>query len=269
MQEVIFSLDILLDETILLWDHTINNFDLHQRCKVEYFIKNTRRLQMPKYRLLQVPVQRSEETDPFIMPENMFFYIDTRFTKKQEQRIRLALMSITFYHRDYYDQLDNKGISDFAECANLYSKFNLSPVWSNDKYANGRAATHLLMDGLGSAISANGFKRTPNKAYIMYPIDPKTATFSIQAKNASDPEVNSLTVTVNPKFIDRNDINDAVVVGSLFHAWMHRLGYRHPASKYHGYFSVETAICVMVANGLIGTPRPPRSKFNVYHQFID
>ncbi len=59
-----------------------------------------------------------------------------------------------------------------------------------------------------------------------------TGKFSVRAVNASDPEKNSLSVTINPAFLDKTGISDAVRAGA-------------PAGKYTSYAIGEAGMCIM------------------------
>ncbi|MBP1990197.1 hypothetical protein [Paenibacillus eucommiae] len=87
------------------------------------------------------------------------------------------------------------------------------------------------MDGLTTMIAANGFGRA-SKAYVMNKVANGKDLFVVKATNASDPERNSLSVTINPKALDNTNVNNLTLTGSLTHAWLHREGYRHPVGKF-------------------------------------
>jgi hypothetical protein len=93
---------------------------------------------------------------------------------------------------------------------------------------------------------ANGFGRA-SRAQIMHPgssVPPK----AIRGINASNPDQNSLSITINQRTLIRNDLANATLRGSLLHAWIHRLGYRHPQGKYTSYMIDEAPMCLMRVN---------------------
>ncbi|WNS45718.1 hypothetical protein [Paenibacillus sp. MMS20-IR301] len=201
----------------------------------------------PVYNLLKIDVR--ETTIDEVMPTHLYFYVDSRFTPAQLSRIRLILMQAVFFWSDYYEQMDNKGTSDLAKNVNLYARFNLSPVAIDEKLANGRVATDVMMSIITQIFQSNGFQRA-GKSYIKYKIPAKGTKkhFTISAVDGGeDLEQATLTVTINPQSLDRKDLGDVTLTGSLFHAWLHRIGYRHPASKYTSYFMVEAALSIMRA----------------------
>ncbi|WP_261381667.1 hypothetical protein [Paenibacillus cremeus] len=148
----------------------------------------------------------------------------------------------------YYEdrELGNRR-SPLKICTVKYAKFNLNPVWFEDKIANANVAFDISMDGLTRMIIANGFGRA-SRALIMYPAKGTTPPKAIKSANASNPDKNSLSVTINPKTLSRSDLTDAILTGSLLHAWLHRLGYRHATGKYTNYYIGECAMCVMRSN---------------------
>ncbi|WP_337039194.1 hypothetical protein [Paenibacillus illinoisensis] len=138
------------------------------------------------------------------------------------------------FWRDHYQQVDEQGSSRYQSYVNKYAKFNLAPDWFEEKLANGRAVASVQMDGFTTQIAANGFNRTA-KAYIMY--EKSDSNFIVKGVNASNPETNSLSVTINATTISKTTIGTTNKVGALQHAWLHREGYRHPAGKYTSYFA--------------------------------
>lgn len=195
------------------------------------------------------------------MPPTMTFYVDTRFTTAQVMRLRQMISTLLVVWRQHQEQINDGEISSYAKCVNKYARFNLAPVWFSEKLANGRAAADVQMAGFTTQIQANGFNRAA-KAYIKYQ-EPTGQDFTIRGLNASNPETNSLTVTVNPRALSNAAVGTLMLAGSLFHAWLHRVGYRHPAGIYTSYFAGEASMCVMRDNKdkVPGTPASTYTKW--------
>lgn len=195
---------------------------------------------MNNIKVPEVPINES-------LPPFLNFYVDNRFTTVQRNRIRTLIVQALGQWRTHLVQLDESGRSRYQDCVNKYARFNLSPVWFDEKLANGAAAAAVQMDGLTTMFAANGFNRA-SKAYIKYEVPQAGNNFYIKGVNASDPESNSLTVTINPIGLDNEGITNLFLTGTLTHAWLHREGYRHPAGKFTSYFSGEASMCLMRGN---------------------
>lgn len=216
---------------------------------------------MATYRRITVSVPETPVSEP--LPDAMTFYVDTRFTTAQVSRIRSLIVQALNQWRTHFEQLDERGISNYQVCVNRYARFNLSPVWFDERLANGAAAAAVQMDGFTTMITANGFNRA-SKAYIMYEIPRSGEKLTIRGVNGSDPERNSLTVTINPRILDNTSVTNLIFTGALIHAWFHREGYRHPAGRYTGYFAGEAAMCVMRGN----QSKVPGQPDGVYTQYL-
>ncbi|NUU54871.1 hypothetical protein HP548_12365 [Paenibacillus taichungensis] len=211
------------------------------------------------YRKIQVSVPDAPVGEG--LPEFMTFYIDTRFTDLQVRRFQLLAGIVLASWDSHYSELANgEERSRYQECCNKYARFNLAPVWFEEKLANGSAAAAVQMDGFTTQITANGFGRSA-KAYIMYQ---KSGSSTIKGVNASDPEKSSLSVTINATDLAKTSVSDLFLAGSLQHAWLHREGYRHPAGKYTSYFAGEASMCLMRGN-LNKTSTPA----SFYTQWLD
>ncbi|MUT67984.1 hypothetical protein GOM71_18865 [Paenibacillus sp. NEAU-GSW1] len=179
------------------------------------------------------------------IPARMTFYVDTRFTAAQVSRIQVLAGLVLLNWDTHFTELnDGAARSRYQQCVNKYAKFNLAPVWFEGKLTNGAAAAAVQMDGFTTQIAANGFGQAA-KAYIMYQ---KSGSSTIKGVNASNPETNSLTVTINATDISKTSVTNQFLAGSLQHAWLHREGYRHPAGKYTNYFAGECSMCLMRNN---------------------
>lgn len=198
----------------------------------------------PEYRVITVTVPNAPTEEP--MPPTMTFYVDTRFTTAQVTRLREMIAGILAFWREHQEQINDGEISSYANCVNKYARFNLAPVWFTDRLANGRAAADVQMAGFITQIQANGFN-VAAKAYIKYQ-EPTGQNFTIKGLNGSNPETNSLSVTVNPRALSNTAVSTLMLTGSLHHAWLHREGYRHPAGRYTSYFAGESSMCIMRGN---------------------
>ncbi|HZG87731.1 hypothetical protein [Paenibacillus sp.] len=181
------------------------------------------------------------------LPTHLTFFVDSRFTTAQRNRITRLITGVMSQWARYYINRDNGVNSPLKQCTARYARFNLAPEWFEDKIANGNVAVDVMMDGLTRAFIANGFGRA-FRAQIMYPSPGTTPPKAIRGANASDPDRNSLSVIINPKTLSRIDLGDTTLIGSLLHAWLHRIGYRHPAELYTSYFIGEAAMCLMHGN---------------------
>ncbi|WP_028609694.1 hypothetical protein [Paenibacillus harenae] len=152
-------------------------------------------------------------------------------------------MAFFLWNEHHFSRAQDE-ISREQRCANKYARFNLAPVWFEEKIGNGAAAVDIMMNGFTTMFAANGFNRSA-KAFIKYEIPKAGQNFTVKATNGSNPETDSLTVTINPKSLDRTDLSNTALTGALWHAWMHRLGYRHPAGLYTSYFIGEFPMCLM------------------------
>ncbi|RUT43289.1 hypothetical protein EJP82_20850 [Paenibacillus anaericanus] len=211
------------------------------------------------YKKIQVSVPDAPVSE--VLPDRITFYVDNRFTTKQVNRIRQMIGVVLNNWRNHFDELNNGAHrSRYQNCVNKYARFNLAPVWFDEKLSNGSAAAGVQMDGFTTMIAVNGFDRAA-KAYIMYQ---KSGSSTIKGMNASNPEKASLSVTINATALDNTSVSTIFLGGSLQHAWLHREGYRHPIGKYISYFAGEASMCVMRGNNdKTSTPA------NTYTKWLD
>ncbi|HZG86857.1 hypothetical protein [Paenibacillus sp.] len=212
------------------------------------------------FRQITIPLPQAPGIeDP--LPANLTFFVDLRFTTTQRNRIQRLIANILGQWNRYYNDRENGVDSPLKRCVARYARFNLAPVWFEDKIANSNVAVDVMMEGLTRMFISNGFGRAA-RAQIMHPgssIPPK----AIKGANASNPNQNSLTVTINPRILSRTDVIDSTLAGSLLHAWMHRLGYRHPAGSYTSYMIGEAPMCLMRANAN-KSPGVPDSRYTAF-----
>ncbi|TYA10396.1 hypothetical protein FRY98_25360 [Paenibacillus faecis] len=199
------------------------------------------------------------------LPSTMRFGIDNRFSTAQRYRIQIMISGVLAFWNTHYTQRSSGARSSFQICANKYARFNLSPVWFTGRIANGAGAANVMMGGLTQQIVANGFNRAP-RALIRYQVPSSTIpNFTVKAVNGTRPDTVSLSVTINPRVLNRTDLPNQTLFGSLFHAWLHRQGYRHPTGVYTSYMAGEAAMCVM-RNNANKSPNVPDS---IYTTFLD
>lgn len=197
------------------------------------------------FRTITVPVPDAPVSEA--LPSGMTFRIDTRFTSAQVSRIIRMIRLVLLEWQEHQEQVNAGNRSAYQNCVNRYARFNLAPVWFEEKLGNGAAAAAVQMDGFTTQITANGFGRAAT-AFIMYQVPPSGSNFTIKGANASNPETNSLSITVNPRAISNTGVTDRVLAGSLQHAWLHREGYRHPTGIFTGYMAGEASMCIMRNN---------------------
>ena len=219
----------------------------------------------PNYNLFSLPLPQP----PGVMnlPENIYFYIDKRFTAAEVSRIKTIISGVLanwkFHLTQKWNGGTNTGVSSWAACVQTYAFNGLKPYWQNAPVPNGQTALNIAMDEFTQLFRDNGFRRSAPAIIdyrIPYPITSSTI-FGAQAYRRTRVP---LSITVNPKQIDRMDISNGALEGSLVHAWLHRVGYTHPPNTYTTYFSGEAAMCYM--RGYAPKTDLPDS---IYTQFFD
>lgn len=196
------------------------------------------------------------------LPPAIFFEVDNRFTAAEKQIIRSVIGSFLFSWNAHYVQTATDGQSDLAACSEMYAELNLAPVWASLELkqqigTSGEIALEVAMDAITQAFRDNGNMTAPT-ARIEY----STKRGTILGLDGSSQFNIALTVTVNPNALDTTLTN---LSGSLFHAWMHRVGYRHPGPVYTTYLIGEAPMCLM-RNNQMKVPGQPDS---VYTQYFD
>ncbi|USL45888.1 hypothetical protein [Priestia megaterium] len=219
----------------------------------------------PTYIEIAIPVPQPEGVTN--LPANIYFQIDTRFTAAQQQQIRSAISGLLFHWFTHLTEKwnggTNNGTSQLAACTNTYATHNLQPVWyQGPPISNGLEATNLAMDQFTQLIRDNGF-RLSSPARIDYQIPSPVTSSTIRGETAFRQTRVPLSFIINPIQLDRVDINDIQLVGSMFHAWLHRAGFFDP--KTSSYFIAEAPMCLM-RGFQPKTPVPPDS---FYIQFFD
>ncbi|WP_033580883.1 hypothetical protein [Priestia aryabhattai] len=218
----------------------------------------------PTYTRFALPLPQPPGQPP--LPPFIYFDIDTRFTPTQAFRIKTIIADVVSQWKAHLTQKWNgglnNGVSLWAACAQTYAFNGLKPVWQLTPVPNGLTALNEAMDLLTQRFIENGFGGVVAKVDYQIPIPVTSST--ILGKTAFRRNNVPLSITVNPIQIDRGDLTNGALEGSLVHAWLHRLGYTHPANTYTTYFSGEAAMCYM--RGFAPKTAIPDS---VYTQFFD
>ncbi|EFZ2114146.1 hypothetical protein BOY45_004077 [Shigella flexneri] len=219
----------------------------------------------PTYTEIQIPVPVPDGITN--LPQFIYFEVDNRFTAAQRQRIRNAISGVLIVWFIHHDQKwnggANNGVSELAACANSYAINNLQPVWyQGPPISNGQVATNVAMDQFTQLIRDNGF-RISLPAKIDYCIPIPLTSSTIRGETAFTQTGVTLSFVINPTQLDRIDVNDLTLTGSIIHAWLHRAGFQHP--KTPSYFIAEVPMCVM--RGL--QPKQSSVPDSAFIQFFD
>lgn len=201
------------------------------------------------------------------LPPFIYFDIDTRFTPTEVSRIKTIIASVlSQWHAHLVQKWNgglNNGVSAWATCAQTYAFNRLRPVWQLTPVPNGLTALNEAMDLFTQRFIENGFGGVVAK--INYHIPTQITSSTIRTQTAFRRNNVPLSITVNPTQIDRGDISNGALGGSLVHAWLHRVGYTHPPNTYTTYFSGEAAMCYMRGY----QPKNPNVPDPVFTQFFD
>ncbi|WP_160203496.1 hypothetical protein [Priestia megaterium] len=181
------------------------------------------------------------------LPPNIYFDLDNRFNLAQEQEIRDAIGGLLFHWSIHMGQKwnggTNDGISQMASCNNTYATRNLRPAWYiGTPIPNGLVATNVAMDQFTQLIRDNGFHLAP-RAKIFSNIPFPTTSSLIYGLTSSKKANVPLSFIINPAQLDNPQIGIGILIGSMFHAWLHRAGFFHPNTT--SYFITECPMCVM------------------------
>ncbi|RAS91842.1 hypothetical protein A3863_04520 (plasmid) [Priestia endophytica] len=177
------------------------------------------------------------------LPPLIYFDLDNRFNATQEQDIKNAIALVLFNWSNHLTQKWNgglnNGVSDLAACTNTYATQNLRPTWySGTPISNGRRATDVAMDQFTEMIKDNGFRRSPRARIFATPLPNYVIVFGLTAFYQNRVP---LSFIVDP--IQLRDPGVGFDLGSMFHAWLHRAGFRDPNTT--SYFATECAMCAM------------------------
>lgn len=219
----------------------------------------------PTYIRFALPLPQPPGQPP--LPPFIYFDIDTRFTPSEVGRIKTIISNVLGNWKLHLTQKWNgglnNGVSLWAACAQTYAFKGLRPVWQFTPVPNGLTALNESMDLFTQRFIENGFEGIVGK--IDYHIPTPNTSSTIRGRTAFRRNNVPLSITVNPIQIDRGDISNGVLEGSLVHAWLHRVGYSHPPNIYTTYFSGEAPMCYM--RGF--APKTPVVPDSAYTQFFD
>ncbi|PFK67437.1 hypothetical protein COJ21_24065 [Priestia megaterium] len=196
------------------------------------------------------------------LPDYIYFQISNKFTDKQEQRIKDGITSVLAVWKKHHDEKwnggTNTGTSKLALCIKPYATKNLKSKWNKSSFPNNSiAATNLVMNRFTQLIRDNGFGKSPPAI-----IDLRSST-TIYAPVGKTKRRVPLSLQINPKQLDSAALTDLNLTGSIFHAWLHRAGWRDP--KTTSYFISECPMCIM--RNL--KPKNPDVRDSSYYKFFD
>lgn len=214
---------------------------------------------VPTYKRIQIELLQPPGVPP--LPPFLFFDMDTRLN---EARVREVILVLIGFWNQHYIETSIDGTSDWAACTQEYATRNLTPVWIDkeraDLITDGETALEFAMDTLTSFFIQNGTWNAP-VAKIDY-LNPASGSTMI-SKNGNKQFHVPLDVSMNPEQLESQA--NRTLAGSLIHAWMHRMGYRHPEGRYTSYLIGEAPMCLM--RGFQDkVPGQPDSEFT---QFFD
>ncbi|MEM5003275.1 hypothetical protein [Priestia megaterium] len=204
------------------------------------------------------------------LPPNVYFDVSNLFTAAQKQKIRDSISGTMFnwflHMSQKWNGGLNNGLSQMAACTNTYAAQNLKPIWYfGTPITNGRQATELAMDQFTQMIKDNGFRQSP-RSRIDWTYIPNIGSFIITTMHATTafiPIRVPLSATVNAYQLDQPNVTLGPLIGSMFHAWLHRAGFTDP--KTTSYFISECPMCVMRGY----QPKSPLLPDNLFYQFFD
>jgi len=219
----------------------------------------------PTYTRFALPLPQPPGQPP--LPPFIYFDIDTRFTPTQAFRIKTIIADVVgnwwLHHTQKWNGGLNNGISFWANCAQMNAFNRLKPVWQVTPVPDGLNALNEAMDILTQRFIENGFGGIVAK--VDYQVPPFNISSTIRGQTAFRRNNVPLSITINPNQIDRGDISNGALGGSLIHAWLHRLGYNHPLNTYTTYFNAEAAMCYMRGY----QPKTPGFPDSIFTQFFD
>jgi hypothetical protein len=199
---------------------------------------------MPTYNRIEIPLPAPPENPP--LPPSIFFDIDTCFSTQETTRIRnLILLNISTWNRHFVQKQNSPYLSQLAECCQKYAINGLTPLWSRKlRITSETEGANLAMNMLTLRFIENGTGEV-EAAKIRYRLPNPEEQFHIIRKTTIRKHEVSLNVTINPQVIDNLTISNLTLIGSLLHAWLHRVGFDHPESVYTSYLIGELPMCVM------------------------
>ncbi len=180
------------------------------------------------------------------LPPFIYFDLDTRFTSAQTIRIRNLIVGVINTWLQHFQQKETcPYLSRFSSCAQKYALHGLTPLWSDGPpVTSGIEAANLAMNALTQRFIENGADQA-NASRINCRPPERGEHYSIRAETSEWEYGVSLSVTINPQVLDNPVVANLSLIGSMFHAWLHRMGFEHPATIYTTYFIGEAPMCIM------------------------
>lgn len=203
------------------------------------------------------------------LPANIFFDVSNLFTEAQKIKIKDSISGTLFnwflHMSQKWNGGANNGLSQLASCTNTYATRNLRPIWYQGvAITNGRKATEVAMDQFTQLIKDNGFRQSPRARidWVFIPNVPFIFT-TMRANTVSTQTKVPINVTVNAYQLEQPGLGLGLLIGSMFHAWLHRAGFQDP--KITSYFISECPMCAMRGY----QPKNPLIPDSAYYQLFD
>ncbi|MGN7233888.1 hypothetical protein ACTHQ0_29510 [Priestia megaterium] len=218
---------------------------------------------IPPYTEMAIPVPQPPGITG--LPPNVYFDVSTRFNATQKQKITDSINGVLFnwylHMTQKWNGGANNGLSQLASCTNTYATKNLRPLWYRGvAITNGRKATEVAMDQFTQIIKDNGFRKSP-KARIDWTYNRGITT--MRANTAIGQTRVPVNIIVNAYQLDQSNVTTGLLLGSMFHAWLHRAGFTDP--KTTSYFISECPMCAMRGYQV----KNPALPDNSFYQFFD
>lgn len=175
-----------------------------------------------EYKRIEIVLPKPPGVPP--LPPHIYVDMETRLA---ENRVRSAITNLLSLWDDHYFEKAAVGYSEWSRCAAKYSTKNLTPVWIDkdrkSMITDGMKAFDFAMDTFTSFLIQNGTWNAPI-AKVSYL--PESSCSNMIGEDGNKQFHLPLDVKVNNRFL--NSQSDLILAASLCHAWMHRMGYRHP-----------------------------------------
>ncbi|WP_154992580.1 hypothetical protein [Priestia megaterium] len=199
------------------------------------------------------------------LPPTIFFDISKQFTPDQVQKIQDTIKGVLFnwslHLTQKWNNGFNNGVSQLADCTNTYAVKNLQPLrYFGVNVTDGKQATDLAMEQLTEVIKDNGLRRS-QRARIDWIYTPSPIT--IQLPPTVTKTQTPLSMIVNVYQLQQPNVTAGLLIGSMFHAWLHRGGYGDP--KVTNYFISECPMCVMRSY----QPKKPNVPDSLFYKYFN
>lgn len=192
-----------------------------------------------EYKRIEMVLPKPPGVPP--LPTHIYFDMDTRL---HENQVRASIANLLSLWDDHYFEKAALGSSAWSRCAAKYSTKNLTPVWMDKErksmITDGMKAFDFAMDTFTSFLIQNG---TWNAPFARISYLPESSCSNMIGEVGNKQFHVPLDVKVNNRFLTSQ--SNLILAASLFHAWMHRLGYKHPEGEYTGYLIAEAPMCAM------------------------